>query len=70
MDGASSKESSDVGLIMTSPIGEEITYTLQFNFHTSNNEAEYEALLARLRLAVKIGVERIITLIDSRQAGN
>nr|KAJ0196707.1 hypothetical protein LSAT_V11C700371330 [Lactuca sativa] len=43
-DGASNKEGSGVGLILTSPIGEEVTYALHFDFHTSNNEAEYEAL--------------------------
>lgn len=36
---------------LTSPEGEEITYTLHFGFHTSNNEAEYEALLVGLRLS-------------------
>lgn len=41
-DGASSKEGSGASLILTSPEGEEITYALRFDFHTSNTEVEYE----------------------------
>lgn len=49
---------------------EEVTYALRFDFHTSNNEAKYEALLAGLRVAVKMGAEKVTTLIDSRLAAN
>ena len=35
-DGASIREGSGAGLILTSPEGEEVTYALRFNFHTSN----------------------------------
>lgn len=58
------------GLILTSLDGEEVTYTLRFDFHTSNNEAEYEVLLVGLRLARKMGIDKITTLIDSRLAAN
>ncbi|KAM2102060.1 hypothetical protein FF2_000394 [Malus domestica] len=34
-------------------------YALRFKFKTSNNEAEYEALLAGLRLAKHLRVKRI-----------
>lgn len=47
-DRASIKEGSGAGLILTSPDGEEVTYTLRFDFMTYNKEAEYEALLAGL----------------------
>lgn len=69
-DGAASKEGSGTGLILTNPKGEEITYALRFNFHTSNNEAEYKALLASLRLAKQMGAEVVVSLIDSRLATN
>lgn len=70
MDGASSKEGSGAGLILTSPTDEEITYALRFDFYTSNNEAKYEALLVGLRLAVKIGAEKIVALSDLHLATN
>ncbi|GJS49249.1 reverse transcriptase domain-containing protein [Tanacetum coccineum] len=38
------------GLILTSPEGTEFTYALRFQFTASNNEAEYEALIAGLRI--------------------
>ncbi|GJU71914.1 reverse transcriptase domain-containing protein [Tanacetum coccineum] len=36
--------------------GTEFTYLLRFQFTASNNEAEYEALIAGLRIAAQIGV--------------
>lgn len=67
---SSSKEGSGEGLILTSPEGEEITYTLRFNFHTSNNEAEYEALLAGLSLTRQMGADIITAVADSWLAAN
>ncbi|GKB07386.1 reverse transcriptase domain-containing protein [Tanacetum coccineum] len=45
-DGASSSDGSGAGLILISHEGKEYTYALRFKFKTTNNEAEYEALLA------------------------
>ncbi|GKB78110.1 reverse transcriptase domain-containing protein [Tanacetum coccineum] len=53
-DGASSIEGSGAGLILTDPDGREVTYALRFNFRTSNSEAEYEALVAGLELAIQM----------------
>ncbi|XP_023743054.1 uncharacterized protein LOC111891220 [Lactuca sativa] len=69
-DGASSREGLGSGLILTSPEGEEVTYALRFDFHTSNNEAEYEALLAGLQLAKHMGAKVVTALTDSRLAAN
>nr|KAJ0222700.1 hypothetical protein LSAT_V11C200095000 [Lactuca sativa] len=69
-DGASNKKGSGVNLILTNPTGNEIMYALHSDFYTSNNKAEYESLLAGLRLAVKMGAERIVALTDSYLAAN
>ncbi|GJT42765.1 reverse transcriptase domain-containing protein [Tanacetum coccineum] len=53
-DGASSIEGSGTGLILTDPNGQEMTYALRFNFKASNNEAEYEALVAGLELTIQM----------------
>ncbi|GJR97036.1 reverse transcriptase domain-containing protein [Tanacetum coccineum] len=53
-DGASNSKGSGAGLVLISPSGVEFTYALQLNFTSTNNEAEYEALLAGLRLAAKV----------------
>ena len=51
VDGASNAQGSGAGLILTSPEGIDIEYALRFGFHASNNEAEYEAIIAGLNLA-------------------
>nr|GEW82526.1 hypothetical protein [Tanacetum cinerariifolium] len=45
-DGSSCVDGSGVGLILTILKGTEFTYALIFQFAASNNEAEYEALIA------------------------
>nr|GEZ10611.1 reverse transcriptase domain-containing protein [Tanacetum cinerariifolium] len=47
-----------------SPSGVEFTYALLLNFTSTNNEAEYEALLARLRMARKMKVQDIDVKVD------
>ncbi|GKG07005.1 reverse transcriptase domain-containing protein, partial [Tanacetum coccineum] len=44
------------GLILTNPEGMEFTYALRFWFDAINNEAEYEALIAGLKIAEQMGV--------------
>ncbi|GKG09106.1 reverse transcriptase domain-containing protein, partial [Tanacetum coccineum] len=55
MDGSSCVDSSGAGLILTNPEGTEFTYALRFEFSATNNVAEYEALIAGLRIAEQIG---------------
>nr|GEZ17442.1 reverse transcriptase domain-containing protein [Tanacetum cinerariifolium] len=45
-DGSSCVDRSGAGLILTNLEGVEFTYALRFQFAASNNEAEYEALVA------------------------
>nr|GFB63163.1 reverse transcriptase domain-containing protein [Tanacetum cinerariifolium] len=56
-DGSSCVDGSSAGLILTNPDGVEFTYALRFQFAASNNKAEYEALIAGLRIATQIGVK-------------
>ncbi|GJT28104.1 reverse transcriptase domain-containing protein [Tanacetum coccineum] len=52
------------------PEGAEFTYALRFQFTASNNEAEYEALLAGLRIAAQMGVRNIRVSVDSKLVAN
>nr|GFC12855.1 reverse transcriptase domain-containing protein [Tanacetum cinerariifolium] len=52
-DGSSCADGFGAGLILTSPEGTKFTYTLRFQFATSNHEAEYEALIAGLRITTQ-----------------
>nr|GEW84380.1 reverse transcriptase domain-containing protein [Tanacetum cinerariifolium] len=56
-DGSLYLEGSGAGLILTNPKGVEFTYALRFEFEAFNNEAEYEALVAGLRIAEQMGCE-------------
>nr|GEW34634.1 reverse transcriptase domain-containing protein [Tanacetum cinerariifolium] len=63
-DGSSCVDGSDAWLILTSPEGVEFTYALRFQFTASNNEAEYEALVAGLRIAAQMGVQNVQVLVE------
>ncbi|GKE89710.1 reverse transcriptase domain-containing protein [Tanacetum coccineum] len=70
MDGSSCVDGSGTGLILTSPEGNESTYALRFQFTSSNNEAEYEALIAGLRIAAQMGVRNVHVSVDSKLVAN
>ncbi|GKD21632.1 reverse transcriptase domain-containing protein [Tanacetum coccineum] len=53
-DGSSCIDGSGAGLILTNPEGVEFTYAMRFRFEATNNEAEYEALIAGLRIAEQL----------------
>ncbi|GJY61114.1 reverse transcriptase domain-containing protein [Tanacetum coccineum] len=61
---------SGAGLILTNPEGIEFTYAMRFRFEATNNEAEYEALIAGLRIAEQMGVRNLQANVDSRLVAN
>ncbi|GJR68087.1 reverse transcriptase domain-containing protein [Tanacetum coccineum] len=65
-DESSCLEGSGARLILTNPEGIEFTYALRFEYEASNNEAEYEALVAGLRIAKQMGVQNLEARVDSR----
>ncbi|XP_076925147.1 uncharacterized protein LOC143587865 [Bidens hawaiensis] len=65
MDGASSNEGSGAGLRLVNPEGHEFTYAIKLDFKSTNYEAEYEAFLADLRIAKKLGVKHLEAQVDS-----
>ncbi|XP_071704740.1 uncharacterized protein [Rutidosis leptorrhynchoides] len=69
-DGASCIEGAGAGLVLTNSSGEEHTYALRFNFDVTNNEAEYEALLAGLNLARKMNITQLRAYVDSQLVAN
>ncbi|GJZ94115.1 reverse transcriptase domain-containing protein [Tanacetum coccineum] len=48
----------------------EFTYALRFRFDATNNEAEYESLIAGLRVAEQMGVKTLQANLDSRLVAN
>ncbi|CAL2276958.1 unnamed protein product [Prunus armeniaca] len=66
VDGSSNAQGCGAGLILISPDEVVLEYALRFKFHASNNKAEYEALLAGLRLAKEMGARQIQIFSDSQ----
>ena len=66
VDGSSNENGSGAGLMLVSPENHRISSALRFAFKASNNEAEYEALLAGLRLARELQVDSLIICSDSK----
>ncbi|KAJ0623035.1 putative nucleotidyltransferase, Ribonuclease H [Helianthus annuus] len=65
-DGASSEEGSGAGITLVSPEGVKLTYAIRLDFENTNNTAEYEALLARMRLAQKMRARHVEASTDSQ----
>ncbi|XP_022155184.1 uncharacterized protein LOC111022318 [Momordica charantia] len=70
IDGFSNERGCGAGILLLAPGGMRLEYALRFNFRTSNNEAEYEALLAGLRVAKGLGVVHIKVFSDSQLVVN
>ncbi|XP_015941178.1 uncharacterized protein LOC107466687 [Arachis duranensis] len=66
MDGSSNKVRGGAGLILVNQEETQIEVSLKFEFLASNNQAEYEALIAGLKLAEEVGVTKIVVFSDSQ----
>ncbi|XP_077222993.1 uncharacterized protein LOC143856613 [Tasmannia lanceolata] len=59
VDGSSNNGGCGASLVLTGPDNFTLDYALRFGFRASNNEAEYEALLAGMNLAVQTTAQRL-----------
>ena len=57
VDRSSNFKGSGLGLVLTSPNGDEIKQSIICSFQETNNEAEYEALIAGMGLAQEMGIK-------------
>jgi ribonuclease HI len=68
-DGAFSLQGAGPGVLLVAPTGEHLKYVIQMHFpreQATNNTAEYEGLLAGLRIAVDLGIKKLIIRGDSQ----
>ncbi|XP_024021752.1 uncharacterized protein LOC112091720 [Morus notabilis] len=70
LNRSSNDNGSGAGLVLHTPEGHKITSAVRFEFPASNNEAEYEALLARLRLVEHLKAGAIDIFSDSQLVVN
>jgi ribonuclease HI len=64
-DGSLKLEGAGARVLLISPKGEQLKYVLQIFWKVSNNETEYEPLLHGLRLAISLGIKRLLVYDDS-----
>jgi ribonuclease HI len=64
--GAINLEGAGAGVLLISPQGEQLKYVLQILYMASNNGAEHEALIHGLRIAVSLGIKRLLAFGDSK----
>ena len=65
-DGSSNQRSGGAGVVIQTPEGDKIECMIRLDFLTTNNEAEYEALVTGLDLAKAVGAGNMIIHCDSQ----
>ena len=53
-------QGSEVGIVVKSPIGDELCYVVQFDFKASKNVAEYEGRVNGLLIAESLEIMRLL----------
>ncbi|CAL8076670.1 unnamed protein product [Prunus armeniaca] len=66
VDGASNQKGARAGVIIITPDGTLLKQAITLGFPASNNEAEYEALLASLHLAMELSIKKLTIYSDSQ----
>jgi ribonuclease HI len=64
-DGSLKLGGAGAGVLFISPDEKQLKYVLQILWQATNNEAEYEALIHGLQVAVSLGIKRLIVYGDS-----
>ena len=66
IDRASRQSGEGIGLQLRTSSGDKIEQGIRLGFSASNNESEYEAILARLELAAALSAGRLLIQSDSQ----
>ena len=66
VDGARNNYCSGAGIVLETPEGRSLYYALRLEFPSTNNEAEYEALIAGLRIAKELNIKMLLIFSDSQ----
>ena len=65
MNGSSNRQAGGAGVVLRSPKGDEIKFMIRLDFPTTNNKAEYEALMAGLDLTKVVRAVSVVIHCDS-----
>ena len=66
-DGSSNESHAGAGVILITLEGHRFHCAIRFDFAASNNEAEYEALLAGLRMAKDMSIKAVDCVFSQRR---
>ena len=66
VDGSSTLHAGGIGVVLKSPEADTLKRKVCLYYQTTNNEAEYEALLKGLELAKSVGAESVLVQGDSQ----
>ncbi|XP_073138428.1 uncharacterized protein [Henckelia pumila] len=66
VNGSSTSTGSGAGIVVESPQGDKFQYAFKFLFPATNNEAEYEALIMGIKLALSVRAKRLMIHSDSQ----
>ncbi|XP_062170603.1 uncharacterized protein LOC133876352 [Alnus glutinosa] len=66
VDGSSAWGRSGVGVLLGNPKGQEFNFAIKLDFVTTNNEAEYEAVIPGLALSREMGATNVEIRSDSQ----
>ncbi|KAF7151162.1 hypothetical protein RHSIM_Rhsim02G0198000 [Rhododendron simsii] len=66
VDGVSNVHGAGAGIVLVSPEGTVHESVVSIGYRATNNEAEYEALIAGLQLALRLGADSVHMFCDSR----
>ncbi|XP_058189200.1 uncharacterized protein LOC131306789 [Rhododendron vialii] len=64
-DGASNQFGYGIGVLLVSPNDSHISLSYKLRFEVTNNQAEYEACIAGMEVALELGARRIEVIRDS-----
>ncbi|XP_074346603.1 uncharacterized protein LOC141685400 [Apium graveolens] len=70
VDGAVNNGGAGAGIVLVSPEGHHLMSVIHFKFYATNNDAEYEALINGLKIALEMGVRNLIARSDSELVVN
>ena len=70
VDRSSNVNGAGIGLVLTSPEGDLIQQAIRCGLKVTNNEAEYEALIAGLNLAKDMGIKKLSIRSNSQLVVN
>jgi hypothetical protein len=65
VDGSSTKKNGEARVVLVTLEGEELCSSLRLAFKTTNNEAEYEAVLVGVSMAQQMGAKFVEVQSDS-----